>query len=211
MSRRNIRFCGVIRSGTAIEIFGNMIPSLLMLKRDPRAWWRRLKEKGRQKPLPTMEELIQRPDDVGRIGSTYLFIHRWKGDEFDLDAFQRSQDFLADLERLLQAQGRSFRIFTPLSPKTNLPELAEKAQLGNLSPFGLLIHWRFGPRLLITGAEIEGELPVPRKEQTERIGCTDCELCLKICPQEPLRTGEVDLMKCEGCSRCIKCCPIGTG
>ncbi|MZP28600.1 hypothetical protein GTO91_02555 [Heliobacterium undosum] len=212
MSRRNVRFQGVIKNGAAIEFFGTIIPSLLLFKRDPRAWWQRRQSRRNRnrQPLPLLEDLLKRPNDAGRAGDTYIFIFKWKGDEFDLDAFHDSHDFLLDLERVLRAQGRRFRIFTTLSPKINLPELAETAGLGNLSPFGLLVHPRFGPRMLITGVEVEGGLPLPGQvEQPASMGCNDCGLCLSLCPQAPLERGEVDLRKCEGCSRCIKCCPIG--
>ncbi|MBM7867266.1 hypothetical protein GTO89_12315 [Heliobacterium gestii] len=210
MSRRSIRFRGVIKNGAAIEFFGTMIPSLLLFKRDPHAWWKRWRARqGRNRqPLPSLDRLLNRPDDTGRVGETHIFIFKWQSDVFDLDAFHDSHDFLLDLERVLRAQGRRYRLYTSLSPKTNLPELAAAAGLGDLSPFGLLIHRRFGPRMLIVGVEVEGGLPIHQPEHNG-VGCTDCGLCLRLCPQAPEASGEVDLRKCEGCGRCITCCPVG--
>jgi epoxyqueuosine reductase QueG len=97
----------------------------------------------------------------------------------------------------------------PLSPDVNLPKLATAAGLGNLSPFGLLVHRKFGPRLILTA--LKTDYPLNFQPRWDNGGCNDCQSCLKICPQEPLDGGVVDLGQCQSCAKCLEVCPTGKG
>jgi len=98
-----------------------------------------------------------------------------------------------------------------LSPDVNLPRLAADAGLGNLSPFGLLVHPRFGPRLIINAMRTDWPWTPAARGDLPLSGCTDCMKCIESCPQDPVRTGTVELARCQRCTLCISVCPVGGG
>lgn len=66
-----------------------------------------------------------------------------------------------------------------------------------ISPFGLLVHPLFGPRLILTG--LRTDYPLVLRSRWGGPGCTDCMTCVKVCPQEPVQTGIVELGQCQSC------------
>jgi epoxyqueuosine reductase QueG len=108
--------------------------------------------------------------------------------------------------RLVQREGFPVEPLDPLSPRVNLPKLAASAGLGTLSPFGLLVHPAFGPRLILSG--LRTSFPLDLSPRWVRGGCTDCLSCLEICPQGPIETGVVRLGQCQSCAKCLAVCPV---
>jgi epoxyqueuosine reductase len=74
---------------------------------------------------------------------------------FDPVAFARARVFLTRVTRMVLREGYRAEALDPLSPSINMPALAASAGLGNLSPFGLLVHPRFGPRLIISALKTD--------------------------------------------------------
>ena len=190
-----------------IRFFGALFPGLLLLKEAPghlvAGWARR-----RVTPRESVESLIRAgSDDLGSVGDTWVFVHRWEGLHFDPVAFADAKTFLRRLTRKVRAEGFLAEPLDPLSPERNLPQLAASAGLGNLSPFGLLVHPRFGPRLIITALRTNHPFRPPAVRALE--GCRDCMACVLLCPQKPADTGVVNLGQCQRCAKCLEVCPTG--
>jgi epoxyqueuosine reductase len=117
--------------------------------------------------------------------------------------------FLAQATRLARRPGYPATPLDPLSPDVNLPRLAQAAGLGNLSPYGLLVHPAFGPRLIVTG--LRTDFPLVVRPRWGGDGCSDCVACLRLCPQSPLAGGVVKLADCQSCAKCLVVCPTGKG
>ena len=122
--------------------------------------------------------------------------------------------------------GRGFRTVCPspyghsrrtLMPKLQFKPIARLAGLGWKGKNNLLIHPRFGPRVVIgvvlTDAPVE---PAGRPVLPD--GCGDCDLCLKACPVGALSPGGFDRFKCYYRNRslskpcrfaCMRVCPVG--
>ena len=115
--------------------------------------------------------------------------------------------FIYRLNKMLSKSGSKGQALYPLSPRINLPKLAESAGLGTLSPFGLLVHPEFGPRLFITALKGTEGLLLSSEPKTN--GCTSCNKCVEVCPQKPQETTTVNLGLCRACSKCISECPVG--
>jgi epoxyqueuosine reductase QueG len=138
-----------------------------------------------------------------------IFVHKWDLLTFDPFTFARARTFLSRLTRLLRRDGYSADPLTPLSPDLNLPKFAARAGLGNLSPYGLLVHPKYGPRVILSGVKTDYPyLPEPRWGLP---GCNDCMACVKLCPQKPLESGIVNLGECQSCAKCLVVCPTGKG
>ena len=193
---------------TVLRMFGTLMPALLLLKQSPgQAWslWRA----QRETPQAEIDDFIQSEvDDLGRADDTLVFVHQWRSpDQFDAIAFARAKVFLSQLTRLVEAAGYTAEPLDPLSPQQNLPKLAVSAGLGNLSPYGLLVHPKFGPRVIITALKTDYPLTVSSRWQGQ--GCTDCMVCVRKCPQKPIKTGFVRMSECKSCTRCLTVCPVG--
>jgi epoxyqueuosine reductase len=202
-----IRFIPASTDPRKIRFFGTLMPALLLLIKAPHKaiyyFFKRF-----LMPRSSVEDYIRKEaDDSARIDDTMIFIHRWRSEDFDPVAFAKAHVFLSQLTRLMRKSGYNATPLDPLSPDTNLPKLAAKAGLGNLSPFGLLVHPEFGPRVIISG--IHAGYPLDNSPRRNGKGCIDCRLCLKKCPQEPLKDGSIDLGSCHSCARCISVCPVG--
>ena len=207
-TRPDITFVPLSTDPERIRFFGTFFPNLLLLLSSPPAFVAH-KVRLRTTPHESPDRFVTlRADDCSRVGDTLVFLHKWRTDRFDPGAFARASEFLARLTRLLRRAGRTAAPLDALSPDVNLPKLAVEAGLGNLSPFGLLVHPRFGPRLIINAVRTDWPWN-PSRDSLAGTGCTDCMKCIDTCPQDPRRTGIVELAKCQRCTLCITVCPVG--
>lgn len=192
-----------------IEFFGTLMPALLLLKAAPLRFLG-YQLAGHLRPRGEIDDFIAHGcDDAAQIGNTLVFVHRWESTAFDPFTFARAKTFIRQLRRMLRKAGYSATLIDPLSPGRNLPKLAQSAGLGNLSPYGLVVHRVFGPRLILTGVETDyapGLLP-----RWGGGGCNDCLACVRLCPQKPMDTGKVSLRECQTCAKCLIVCPTGKG
>jgi NAD-dependent dihydropyrimidine dehydrogenase PreA subunit len=204
--KSEIRFVPVSTDGEKIRFFGTLIPAILLLRASPLRFLR-FQFAGWFTPRVGLEAFMATgADDAGRAGDVLVFVHRWGSMEFDPFAFARAKLFLKRMTRLVKRAGYDAVPLDPLSPDVNLSRLGAEAGLGNLSPYGLLVHPDFGPRLILTGLRTAYR---PESTERKRAGCTDCMLCVQVCPQEPATGGVVELGKCQRCTRCLEVCPIG--
>ncbi|MBI5374607.1 MAG: hypothetical protein HZA77_04180 [Candidatus Schekmanbacteria bacterium] len=190
-----------------IEFFGNLMPSIILLRRNPRRFLMRPLRKLYTPSDKISEYVKKNVDDIGEIDGTYVFLHKWKAHSFDPVVFEDTKMFIYRLNKLLAKEGINGKALYPLSPRINLPKLAANAGLGTLSPFGLLVHPEFGPRLFITALTGAGGLLSRNSSRTN--GCTSCDKCVEVCPQNPRQTKTVNLGLCRACSKCISECPVG--
>jgi len=206
-SRPEIRFVPISTDPAKIRFFGTLMPALLLLKASP---GRLIREQVARRTTPRMEIpafLAANADDAGQADGLWILVHRWHSDTFDPAAFARARTFLARLTRMVQRAGYHAEPLDPLSPSVNLPRLAARAGLGTLSPFGLLVHPAFGPRLILTG--LRTDYPLVLASRWQGPACTDCMACLETCPQGPLLRGLVELGRCQRCALCLAVCPTG--
>ena len=209
--RPDIRFVPMSTDPDRIRFFGTFFPNLLLLLSSPPAF---VAHRVRLHTTPrTGPEALaaSRADDAARLGDTLVFLHRWHTSSFDPRAFTRAAEFLAQLTRMIRRTGHRATPLDALSPDVNLPRLAADAGLGNLSPFGLLVHPRFGPRLIINAMRTDWPWTPAARRDLPLSGCTDCMKCIESCPQDPVRTGTVELARCQRCTLCISVCPVGGG
>jgi len=200
------RFIPVSTDPAKIRFFGTLMPALLLLKASPFRFVS-YQVARRWTPRTALEAFVAEADDVARIDDVLVFVHAWQGDVFDPFAFARAKTFLLRAARLAKREGYTVHRLDPLSPSVNLPRLAAQAGLGDLSPYGLLVHPGYGPRLILTGLRTNHPLSVV--SQWQERGCTDCLACVHRCPQSPLESGVVDLGQCHGCAICLAVCPVG--
>jgi epoxyqueuosine reductase len=206
--RPDIRFIPMSTDPAKIKFFGTLMPALLLLKASPRQFIRYQVEKNTT-PLVDIGAYIENEsDDAGRIDDVLVFVHQWRSISFDPFAFARAKIFLKRVSNLIRRRGYTAEPFDPLSPDLNLPKLAEKAGLGNLSPYGLLVHPEFGPRVILTGVRTTDPFQISPRHYSE-VGCTDCMTCIWVCPQKPLESGIINLRLCQSCAKCLEVCPSG--
>lgn len=204
----NIRCIPATTNKTLLRIFGTLMPSLMLLKQAPGQLWS-LHRAMLQTPNVGIADFLQsQVDDVGRVGDTLVFVHHWRSTQFDPVVFARAKVFLTQITRMIRRAGYAATAFDPLSPGMNLPQLAVNAGLGDFSPYGLLVHPQFGPRVILTALKTDYPLSVSPRWPGQP-GCTDCLVCARQCPQEPLKTGFVDMSRCKSCTRCLSVCPVG--
>ena len=205
--RPEITFIPLSTDEGKIRFFGTLMPALLLLKAAPGQFFRH-QIAGRIAPRTEIGSFVTAAtDDYAQVDGTLIFVHRWESDQFDPLAFARARTFLAQITRLLRREGYRAEPLDPLSPRENLPKLAARAGLGTLSPYGLLVHPTFGPRLILTGLRTDG--PVVVQSRREANGCTDCMSCVEVCPQQPRQTGTIRLGECQSCAQCLVVCPVG--
>lgn len=205
--RPEITFVPLSTDEGKIRFFGTLMPALLLLKASPRQFVQ-AQAARRTTPRTEVESFVaSAADDAAQVDGMVIFVHRWQSDGFDALAFARAKTFLTQVARLVKGQGYSAEPLDPLSPRVNLPKLAARADLGTLSPYGLLVHPAFGPRLILTG--LKTDHPIAARSRSEGIGCTDCMTCVEICPQEPFQTGVIRLGECQSCAECLVVCPVG--
>jgi ferredoxin len=190
-----------------IRFFGTLMPSLLLLRASPGRFFQVQAARAFTPRLPVADLIASGADDASRVGNEIVFIHRWQAETFDPLVFARAKTFLRQVTRLVRREGYQAEPLDPLSPRLNLPRLAANAGLGALSPFGLLVHPVFGPRLVLSG--LRTDYPLVLSPRGQGYSCTDCMSCLVICPQTPLDTGTVRLGQCQSCAQCLAVCPVG--
>lgn len=205
-----VSFVPVSTDEGKIRFFGTLMPALLLLRASP-AQFVKSQVASRLTPRREAEALVAAAaDDAAQVdGNTLIFVHRWESDEFDALAFARAKVFLAQISRLVEREGYRVERLDPLSPRVNLPRLAVRAGLGTPSPYGLLVHPAFGPRLILTG--LQTDHPMAPKPRWDGSGCTACMSCTRLCPQKPLETGVIKLGECQSCAVCLSVCPVGRG
>lgn len=204
--RPAITFIPMSTDADKIRFFGTLMPALLLLKASP---WRFLRYHVEKRLTPRVDVATfveTGVDDAAQVDGTWIFIHRWRNSTFDPFAFANAKTFLAQVARLVRREGYTAEPLDPLSPALNLPELAARAGLGNLSPYGLLVHPAFGPRLIITG--LHTDHPLVMSPRYSGPGCIDCMACVRECPQHPRETGVIELRQCQGCAICLAVCPV---
>ncbi len=152
--RPEIQFIPMSTDPGKIRFFGTLMPALLLLKASPLRFLQYQVQKQMTPRREIAAYITERTDDAGRVEDVLVFVHRWHSLKFDPFTFAQAKTFLAHITRIIRRQGYSAEPFDPLSPDINLPKLAEKAGLGNLSPFGLLVHARYGPWVILTGLRI---------------------------------------------------------
>lgn len=207
LERPGITFVPLSTDGGKIRFFGTLMPALLLLRASPARFLHAQVAKHSTPRTDVKAFIASAADDAARIDDTVVFVHHWASDGFDPLAFAQAKTFLARVTRLVRRGGYDAEPLDPLSPDVNLPRLAARAGLGALSPYGLLVHPAFGPRLILTGLRTEHPLTaVPRWQGP---GCSDCMTCVKLCPQEPAQTGVIRLGECQSCAECLAVCPVG--
>ncbi len=206
-TRPEITFIPMSTDAKKIEFFGTLMPSLMLLAASP---LRFLKASFAVWVTPKAEIdafIMENTDDWSRQDDVLLFVHKWNSLTFDPITFANARTFLAQLSRLLKRSGYLAKSLSPLSPDLNLPKFALRAGLGNLSPYGLLVHPEFGPRVILSGMKTDYPLaPKPRLSST---GCDDCLACVIKCPQKPNKNGIINLSECQSCAQCLVVCPVG--
>ena len=203
-----IRFTGGSADAEKIRFFGTLMPALMLMKEAPLQIVANAIQSHLTPGTAAPEYVAAHADAVARKGDTLVFLHRWQTGSFDPRVFGRARLFLAQLTRLVRGAGYFAAPLDPLSPSINLPRLAGEAGLGNLSPYGLLVHPGFGPRVIISGLRTNYPLLVAPSGVPSR-GCTDCLACVRQCPQKPLDFGLIDLRQCMACGLCLAVCPAG--
>jgi epoxyqueuosine reductase QueG len=79
--------------------------------------------------------------------------------------------------------------------QVSLRHAAVAAGLGNIGRHNLVVHPRFGSRIIFSAILTDLDLPSDRK--LESAPCTDCGLCVQSCPGHALDTaGRTEVMKC---------------
>jgi epoxyqueuosine reductase len=205
--RPDIKFIPMSTDAAKIKFFGTLMPALLLLKESPFQFIRYQIMKNYTPRFDVGDYINAESDDAGRVDDVMVFVHRWNSETFDPFTFARAKTFLTRVTNLVRREGYEAEPFDPLSPDINFPKLAEKAGLGNLSPFGLLVHPDFGPRVILTG--LRTNYPLNLVPRSSKEGCTDCMICIRICPQKPLESGIVNLRFCQSCAKCLEVCPTG--
>jgi epoxyqueuosine reductase len=205
--RPDIKFIPMSTDAAKIKFFGTLMPALLLLKESPFQFIRYQVMKNYTPRFDVGDYINAESDDAGRVDDVMVFVHRWNSVTFDPFTFARAKTFLNRVTNLVRREGYESEPFDPLSPDLNFPILAEKAGLGNLSPFGLLVHPDFGPRIILTG--LRTNYPLNLIPRSSKPGCTDCMICIRVCPQKPLESGIVNLRLCQSCAKCLEVCPTG--
>jgi epoxyqueuosine reductase len=208
-SRPDIAFIPMSTDVDKIEFFGTLMPALMLLKASPLKFMQ-FQLAGWRTPKEDVETFIQnKADDAARIEGVLIFVHKWDTLTFDPFTFARAKTFLSQLSHIICKAGYQAEPLTPLSPDLNLPKFAARACLGNLSPYGLLVHPKYGPRVILTG--MKTDYPFTPRPRWGLPGCNDCMACVKLCPQNPLESGVVKLGECQTCAKCLVVCPMGKG
>lgn len=207
LTRPEIEFIPLSADPERIRFFGTLMPAILLFKASPLRFLR-YQLAGLSTPAVSVSDFIAaEADDAAQIDDLWVFVHRWATHNFDPFAFARAKLFLKRLTRLVERAGHTAEPLDALSPDVNLPHLAARAGLGDPSPYGLLVHPAYGPRLILTA--LRTDYPLTLAPRWNEKGCTDCMLCVRECPQDPAQNGVIALGECQRCTRCLTVCPVG--
>jgi len=83
----------------------------------------------------------------------------------------------------------------------NQIRMAEATGVGAIGKNGLVIHSRYGSRLMLGGVLTTAELPEMRYPETDETGCPpDCRICIDACPVRAIMPDKkkVKIMRCLG-------------
>jgi len=81
----------------------------------------------------------------------------------------------------------------------NQLRMGEVAGIGTRGRNGLLLHSRYGSRLMLGGVVTTAGLPAFRKPETTEPGCPpDCRICIEVCPIKAISPEKkrVNIMRC---------------
>ena len=81
----------------------------------------------------------------------------------------------------------------------NLIHMGEATRIGTIGRNGLLLHSRYGARLMLGGVVTSADLPVFRKPDIDEPGCPpNCHICLDACPIQAISAERkhVNIMQC---------------
>jgi ferredoxin len=206
----SIRFSGAVPKSEVLENYGRFEASIGLIYVSPAIQLRINRLFARFAACADAETAIARfADDAASAEGMVLFALRWSGVMNDSYEMVR-MDLLCDhVSRFIRASGYRVEPIRPLTTVLNLPEVSAAAGLGNLNPYGLLVHKVFGPRVVLGG--LRTNYPFDLRPRWEGGGCDGCGDCLLICPQCPQAIGEINLRQCAGCAKCVTVCPVGKG
>jgi ferredoxin len=205
-----IRFSGAVSTGEVLENYGNFEASIGLIYVSPAIQLKINRLFARLASCADAETAIARfADDAASVEGMILFALRWSGVMNDSYEMVR-MDLLCDhVSQFISGTGYRVEPIRPLTTTLNLPEVSAAAGLGNLNPYGLLVHKVFGPRVVLGG--LRTDYPFDLRPRWEGGGCDSCGNCLLICPQRPEASGEINLRQCAGCAKCVTVCPVGKG
>lgn len=124
----------------------------------------------------------------------------------DLMEFSRSCNY--KMARFLEREGDTRAMTVPVSypmemsaetkgtiGEVSLRHAAVAAGLGTFGRNNLVLHPRFGSRIVFSA--VLSELDLPSDSLAEERACTDCGLCVDNCPGQALEVeGKTEVMKC---------------
>jgi hypothetical protein len=85
----------------------------------------------------------------------------------------------------------------------NMIRMGEACGIGVVGRNGLLLHSRYGPRLMLGGVVTTADLPPLPSPDVREPGCPpDCRICLDACPVRAIsgKKGRVRIMRCLCCT-----------
>jgi len=103
----------------------------------------------------------------------------------------------------LKQQGYAYRLVGSRSRRISLPRLAERAGVGQLSPFKTVAVKGYGLRAVLSAIVTDAPLE-PSPPATD--ACPRPQACLKRCAALGA-DGVFDRTKCISCGACVKHCP----
>lgn len=106
--------------------------------------------------------------------------------------------------KYLHARGYKTQIIGSRSKQLSLPRLAERAGVGQLSPFSTLAVKGYGLRSVLSAIITDAPL---QSSPSVTDACNRRDTCLKRCPALGAN-GLFDRKKCTSCGACVKKCPV---
>jgi epoxyqueuosine reductase len=125
-----------------------------------------------------------------------------------------SWKLLSNITKVLRKEGFSAGIKTPLSVFGDFRPLAVSAGLGNWGKNGLVVHPKYGSRLLFasvfTNAPLESSGSLCEPHQLNET-CNNCRQCINACPAKAFEGNRFHKARCftksiRGCSMCVQVC-----
>jgi ferredoxin len=202
-----IRFSGEVPAGEILRQYGGLAGRIGLVGASPSLQLMLNQNYCRIAESREPAEALRFADDAVYDGETLWFCIHWSGWLGEAYSMVWAEMHCDRISRILRQAGHQAEPIHPLSAALSLPRAAARAGLGNLSPYGLLVHKVFGPRILLGGLRTDYTFEV--KSQWPGGGCDGCGECLRVCPQHPEATGEIHLPACARCAKCVEACPVG--